>query len=55
MTAKTFTNTSGGTWDVGTNWTPPGVPAATDDVFINAAGTYTVTLDATESAGGAIS
>jgi hypothetical protein len=46
MTAKTFTNTAGGTWETGSNWTPAGQPTSTDDAFINQAGTYTVTLDA---------
>src|SRR5215472_7646749 len=46
MTAKFFTATAtGGTWDVGSNWSPPGTPGSTDDALINIAGTYTVTLD----------
>ena len=49
MTAKTFTNTAGGNWNVGSNWTMPGVPAGTDDAFINDPGTYTVTLSDVEA------
>jgi hypothetical protein len=48
MVAKTFTNAAGGTWDVGTNWTPSGVPQSPDDAFINNPGTYTVTLNDVE-------
>src|SRR5262249_18897174 len=46
MTAKTFTNTRGGLWETGSNWTPAGRPVSTDDAFINVAfGSYTVTID----------
>jgi hypothetical protein len=31
---KSFTGTSGGNWNTGTNWTPSGIPASTDDVTI---------------------
>jgi len=34
-----------GNWSVATNWSPNGVPTATDNVVITASGTYTVTLD----------
>lgn len=34
-----------GDWDVGSNWSPSGVPAASDNVCIDAAGTYEVSLD----------
>ncbi len=34
-----------GNWSVATNWSPNGVPTATDNVEIAATGTYTVTLD----------
>lgn len=43
-----WTNTSGGNWSAGANWSPNtslGGPAAGDDVFITAAGNYTVTQD----------
>jgi len=50
MTAKTFTNTAGGTWDTGTNWRPTGGPGGADDAIINVAGTYTVTIDAADPA-----
>ena len=38
-------NGGSGIWSVATNWTPNGVPTATDNVVITATGTYTVTLD----------
>jgi hypothetical protein len=38
--------TDSGLWSVDTNWTPTGVPsAATDQAYITAAGTYTITVD----------
>ena len=51
MAASTFTNAAGGTWDVGTNWTPNGVPGTdnSNDALINSPGTYTVTMDDIES------
>jgi hypothetical protein len=39
-----WTNSSGGNWSVGSNWSN-GVPTSTTNVFIDAAGTYTVSLD----------
>src|SRR5579872_1636573 len=50
MTAKTFTNTAGGTWDTGTNWTGSTAPGPGDDAFITTPGTYTVTIDIADSA-----
>jgi hypothetical protein len=46
-TAAIFWNTgASGNWSVATNWSPNTVPNNTnDDVTINAAGTYTVTVD----------
>ena len=41
----TWTNTSGGSWNVAANWSPNSVPGASDDVFITSNGTYTVTMD----------
>src|ERR1039458_3828367 len=41
-----WTNTVGGSWSVAANWSPNHVPGPSDDVLIGAAGTYTVTLDA---------
>ena len=41
-----------GDWSVGTNWwdgTTYHQPGAADDVFIDAAGTYTVTLSSVQS------
>ncbi|MEM6264182.1 MAG: PKD domain-containing protein, partial [Bacteroidota bacterium] len=44
-----WTNASGGNWSTATNWSTGSVPSATDDVFIDLNGTYTVTLDVTTS------
>jgi len=38
-------NGGNGDWSVATNWTPNGVPTATDNAVIAGTGTYTVTLD----------
>ncbi len=38
-----WTNTSGGDWYSSTNWVPPQVPVAGDDVVITNSGTYTIT------------
>ena len=40
-----WTNTSGGYWNVATNWSPNQVPTSADDALITASGTYTVTLN----------
>ncbi|MBI5711032.1 MAG: hypothetical protein HZC42_12145 [Candidatus Eisenbacteria bacterium] len=40
-----WNNAAGGNWSAASNWTPPSVPGAGDDVLITLAGTYTVTLD----------
>ena len=45
-TIITWTNTSGGNWNVATNWSPNQVPSSTDSAFITNNGTYTVTLNA---------
>ena len=50
MATRTWANPNGGLWSVKTNWSPNGVPAGGDDVFINAGGTYTVTLDVNSAA-----
>ncbi|HUP61678.1 MAG TPA: hypothetical protein VNA69_14805 [Thermoanaerobaculia bacterium] len=42
-----WTNTSGGNWNVGSNWSTGTVPTSADDVVITSAGTYTVTLNVT--------
>ncbi len=44
---STWTNAAGGDWNDPNNWDTHAVPASGDDVFINLAGTYTVTLSAT--------
>ncbi len=46
----TWNNTSGGNWNVAGNWNPSQVPGAADTVAISTAGTYTVTINDTESA-----
>jgi hypothetical protein len=46
-----WANPAGGNWNVATNWSPVGVPAAGDNVFITAAGTYTVTLNVSATVG----
>jgi hypothetical protein len=40
-----WTNTSGGYWNVATNWSPNQVPSSADDAIITASGAYTVTLN----------
>jgi hypothetical protein len=40
-----WTNTAGGYWNVAANWSPNGVPASADTVFITNAGTYAVTVN----------
>lgn len=45
---KTWT-TGVGNWGVAANWSPAGVPTATDNVCITAPGTYTVTMAPTDS------
>jgi hypothetical protein len=39
-----WNNASGGNWNLGTNWNPPGPPAAADNALIDLAGTYPVNL-----------
>src|SRR5262245_39521609 len=34
MATKTWNLSGGGSWSTGGNWSPPGVPTATDDVII---------------------
>jgi len=40
-------NGSGGNWSTAANWSTGSVPTATNNVIIDASGTYTVTLDVT--------
>ncbi len=43
---KTWNNSSGGAWNFVNNWSPAGVPGASDDVIIGTTnGAYTVTID----------
>ncbi len=46
----TWINTSGGDWNIAGNWSPSGVPGATDTALITAAGTYVVNVSDSESA-----
>ncbi len=46
-----WTNTSGGDWNVATNWSPNEVPGAADNAVITNAGTYTVAVNANAEAG----
>ena len=41
-----WTNTAGGAWSTASNWDPNQVPVATDNAYITASGTYTVTVNA---------
>jgi uncharacterized repeat protein (TIGR01451 family) len=47
LTATHWINSSGGNWNTASNWSSGSVPTAANDVVIDAAGTYTVTLDVT--------
>src|SRR3954453_4599985 len=47
LTADHWINSSGGNWSTASNWSTGTVPTASNDVFIDAAGTYTVNLDVT--------
>jgi hypothetical protein len=42
--SDTWTNTSGGAWDTGSNWSTGTAPGSGDNVCITAAGTYTVVI-----------
>jgi len=42
---NSWTNASGGSWSVPTNWSQGRIPIATDTVAITLAGTYTVSMD----------
>jgi hypothetical protein len=45
----TWTNTAGGSWFTGTNWSKGAPPTSEDEACITAAGTYTVTMIQTSS------
>ncbi len=47
VTANHWTNAAGGNWSTGSNWSLGSAPSAANDALIDAAGTYTVTLDVT--------
>ncbi len=42
----TFTNTAGGSWSTGSNWSKKAAPSTTEEACITEPGTYTVTLSA---------
>jgi hypothetical protein len=46
--AAVFWTSGSGNWSVASNWSSNTVPTSTDDVTINATGTYTVTVDGTD-------
>jgi hypothetical protein len=43
----TFTNTAGGSWSTGSNWSKKAAPTSEEEACITENGTYTVTLSAT--------
>jgi uncharacterized repeat protein (TIGR01451 family) len=45
ITGAHWINSSGGNWNTASNWSTGSVPTASNDVIIDAPGTYTVTLD----------
>ena len=48
----TWINTAGGAWSVGSNWSSsPNPPGPSDSVFLNAPGSYTVTISTSETIG----
>src|SRR3954452_18420151 len=47
LTTAHWINSSGGNWNTAGNWSTGSVPTASNDVVIDAAGTYTVNLDVT--------
>jgi hypothetical protein len=50
-TAFVWTNTLGGNWSALTNWSPNGVPGASDTASISSNGTYTITINSAQSVG----
>jgi hypothetical protein len=47
-----WTNLNGGLWGAATNWSPNGVPGASDSAVVTNVGDYTVALDANRTVGG---
>jgi uncharacterized repeat protein (TIGR01451 family) len=47
LTTAHWINSSGGNWNTSSNWSTGTVPTVSNDVVIDANGTYTVTLDVT--------
>src|SRR6516162_7728090 len=50
-TAFIWTNSLSGNWSAMTNWSPNGVPGASDTASISSNGTYTVTINNIQSVG----
>ncbi|HXA53283.1 MAG TPA: hypothetical protein VNV37_00255, partial [Solirubrobacteraceae bacterium] len=50
----TFTNTAGGSWSVGSNWSKKAPPTSEEEACITENGTYTVTLSATSVSVGSL-
>ena len=48
---KTFVGASGGNWELGTNWSPAGVPAPNDDVVIDSALDFFVDINSAVTVG----
>ncbi len=49
-----WTNTTGGKWSTGSNWTPNQVPGANDVAVVTNAGTYAVVIDTSPSIAGLV-
>lgn len=49
LSAAAWTGASGGSWDVGSNWSTGSVPAAGDDVTIDTSSAMTITIQSGES------
>jgi hypothetical protein len=47
----TWANIAGGNWNVAANWSPNGVPGGADSAAMTTTGSYTVTVNDTESIG----
>ena len=47
----TWTNTAGGSWFIGANWSKGTVPTSTDEACVTESGTYTVSMTETSGSG----
>ncbi len=50
QTNRSWDNSSGGSYDLDTNWTPIGVPGGTDPLFFALDSTYTVNFNGSQNA-----